>query len=649
MAPIHGNMNTTCPPGVGQHPLQVCSPSPRKNNSSCFRTIPLAAAFLCLPLAGTTMAGNFIKNVNTDKARYNRLAPFNETPTIWVDIENRLGFNFSGPVRITCRSLDAVLYTASQTVTISNNASTSISFAWSNIPATDYKGYLVEVTATSVNTEVDRYNTAIDCSSNWVKFPRYGFLSKLLSGDNVGGLVWEMKNFHINSIQFYDWGWQHHRPAPPSNWTWWEDVAKRPIQRQKVNDGIQAAHNYGMLAMAYGLMNGSYNNYWTDGSGLQLAWGQYTNQSLPFDLTDQDQNPMPGGWATDKLYLFNPASDDWQNYICGQFNQVYAQFGFDGWHIDTLGWRGPTLHTWEGYPFAPVDTLAGFVNAARTRTGKRVVLNPVGMWGIDTVAQNATQQDVFYNELWDDAESDDYQDLLTLCDRIRSRTSKAIVFAAYMNRKTAKAQVWPNRSYFNEPSVRLANAVMFANGASHIEIGDGAEMLSDEYFAYQSLYMHPTCYAAMRSYYTFLTAYENLLRDGTVTDTKQIWLGNPQTPANYTLSSSYSAEPYKVWKISKLCGSTDVVHLINLDNNGSTKWRADDANYVAPDRFTNIPMKIYYSGAVGSAPKVWMASPDLNFGSPRVLTTTKGSDGAGNFVSFTVPELQYWDMFWIKR
>ncbi|MGH8047667.1 MAG: glycoside hydrolase family 66 protein, partial [Chthoniobacterales bacterium] len=590
------------------------------------------AVMLAACLIGTAMAKPFIQNVNTDKVRYNR--SLGETPTIYVDITNNLGWNFSGPVKLTIRYLGAQSYTSSHTVSVNNGASTSVTFTWTP-PTTDYRGYLVEISATSGSTVIDTFNSAVDCSSDWAKFPRYGYVSKFGDSDNPGSNMWQLKNFHINGVQFYDWGWKHHLPAPPSGWAYWQDIANRWINRTRVNDGITAAHNYGMVAMAYALMNGAYDNYWGDGSGVQLSWGQFDNNLHPYAYTpsDQLQWAMPAGWATPKLYLFNPASSNWQSHIFGQMGQVFSQFAFDGWHIDTLGYTGQE-YTWEANPINLAGTLPGFYNNAKTTLNKKIAINPVGIYGIDTEANNAGSLEFFYDEIWDDPESDDYQDILTLTDSIRTKTSKAIVFAAYMNRAYAQT----HSGLFNEPSVRLADAVFFANGAAHIELGDYANMLSTEYFAYTSLAMSQSLYDAMRDYYSFLVAYQNLLRDGTVTGTGQIYTSLPD---------SYSAVAGKVWKISKKQGSNFIAQLINLENNSSTKWRANNADYMAPDHFYNFLMKIYYTGSLSGAAKVWVASPDLNHGSATQLSFTTGSDGSGTYVQFTVPELYYWDMVWL--
>lgn len=644
-------MNHTFPQNVGA-PSAVPGAPAFTRRIFCF--LALVGSF-----TAQAVAGNFFSSAYPNKARYNRMAPYYEVPTVYVEIYNTNNYNFSGTVTLSVvDDTGAVSSMFVQNNVVANmNTPVTIAFNCSGVPSTNYKGYLVEIRAFSGGTEIDFITTAFDFSESWHKFPRYGYLSKFYPTDNVDLHLQQMRNYLISGVQFYDWADKHHKPVPEASVSQWSDIGNRTINRQKVTDGINYAKTYGMVAMAYGLMNGAYADYQTDGTEKPyINWGQFLNSANPYDLNDQDSHTLPVGWETPKIYLFNPASTDWQNYICNQYAKVFTQFPlFDGWHIDTVGWRQTMLWPWEGGSngYEVKNTLPPFINYVKSRfPNKRISFNPVGTFAIDTVAQNAgANLDIFYDELWDnDSSSDDYQDILTLCDRIRTNTDKSIVFAAYMNTGTAQAVANAGQTgLFNEPSVLLTNAVMFANGAAHCELGDGAEMLSTEYFAYTSLCMYSTLRKKLRDYYVFMTAYQNLLRDGAVTDNKQIWLGNPGTPSGYNLLSSYTAEPYKVWKMSKRQGANTIVHLINLDNNWSTQWKNNEANYTTPDNFYNIPLKIYYTGALSQNPKVFFASPDVAGGNLRSLfIEQQSSDAAGTFVKVTVPELHYWSMIWLK-
>ncbi|BCG57678.1 glycoside hydrolase family 66 protein [Paenibacillus sp. URB8-2] len=126
-------------------------------------------------------------------------------------------------------------------------------------------------------------------------------------------------------------------------------------------------------------------------------------------------------------------------------------------------------------------------------------------------------------------------------------------------------------------------------------------------------------------------------------------------------TSSPNGEAGKIWTISKAKDGYDIVHLINLKQNTSTRWRDDNATYVDPGVLSNVSVKIYYEGSLASTPKVWWATPDsigtdpanFQYGKANLLTQgsnwTTGSDANGNFITLTVPQLNYWDMIWIEK
>ena len=72
-------------------------------------------------------------------------------------------------------------------------------------------------------------SSAIDVPSDWVRFPRYGSVAQSGSSLNTANLMWQLKNYHLNAVQFYDWQWKHHIPFNPNaNWL---DVASRTLYR----------------------------------------------------------------------------------------------------------------------------------------------------------------------------------------------------------------------------------------------------------------------------------------------------------------------------------------------------------------------------------------------------------------------------------
>jgi dextranase len=89
-----------------------------------------------------------------------------------------------------------------------------------------------------------------------------------------------------------------------------------------------------------------------------------------------------------------------------------------------------------------------------------------------------------------------------------------------------------------------------------------------------------------------------------------------------------------------------MLNLINLLNATNTNWLDDNADYPVPPTQTNVLVTYHYGS--GTAPgHVYWASPDTRTGRMAPLSFTKGSDGNGNYVQFTLPSLAYWDMVYL--
>ena len=95
---------------------------------------------------------------------------------------------------------------------------------------------------------------------------------------------------------------------------------------------------------------------------------------------------------------------------------------------------------------------------------KNLVMNAVNQYGQQGIAQAAT--DFLYTEVW--SPNDNYSDLATIIqyNNSYSNNTKNTVLAAYMNYDLAD-----NQGYFNTPGVLMTDAVIFANGGSHLELG----------------------------------------------------------------------------------------------------------------------------------------------------------------------------------
>lgn len=603
------------------------------------RRVALFLILGALLISKSSLAQSLIQDVNTDLSHYSP----GSTATIYVDLNNTTGSYQSGNVAINITHLGAPTSSLnSQSFSLANGGTTTLVYMWSTL-GTDYTGYSVEVTAaTSGGSTIDSINSAIDVSSSWTKFPRYGYVAdypSFLSSSSATHDMWLLKNYHIDGVQFYDWQWKHHVPvamsgsSPASSW---ENINGTTNYASAVNNYIDGAHYYGMSAMNYNLMYGAFTGYGQDGSGVDYHWGLWTQSNG----TNQWNISLPNGWATSNLYIFDPGNSGWKNYIYQQEKNVFSAYNFDGWHVDQLGnWN--TMYSYTGSSVDYGSEFPAFLSGANSALGKTIVFNAVAGFGIPGVLPDEA---FAYVECWPNANGgtqNNYNDLKSVVDQIKSANpGQGIVLPAYMDEVYAQN----NTGNFNTPGVLLADAAIFAMGASHLELGAGVngndtlDMLDNAYFPNENLTPSASLLNSLQVYYDFDVEYENLLRGQLASSNNQITLSSIQT--------SNIAANNEVWAFAKNTGSTHMLNLINLLNATNTNWRDDNADYPVPPTQTNVVVTYHYGS--GTAPgHVYWASPDTRTGRMAALSFTKGSDGNGNYLQFTLPSLAYWDMIYL--
>ena len=508
-------------------------------------------------------------------------------------------------------------------------------------PATDFTGYMAEVCTVTDGTEQHVAAIAVDVSSDWIRFPRYGFVAEFDNYNNTidknANIEAEMRylnRLHINGVQFQDWHWMHHRPvrfrADGTFDPWYQDISNRWIGTEYVKKYIEVQHRYGMKSIFYNLCFGALKNYEAD--HVSPDWGLYKNDSN--GNLYQDYHDLPSNWQSN-IFLMNPGNPNWQNYLMDRNGEVYANYDFDGYQIDQLGGRGDVFEK-NGNMIDLQYNYRLFLKAMKGhRKDKRLVMNCVGGYGThdicDAKLDDGTRTvDFCYNEVWDTQPSfESLYEIIKSNDK-ESDHSLQTVYAAYINFDKAD-HAWDFADQnVNTPGALLTDAVMFAIGGSHLEMGD--HMLTREYFPAKPLAMTDELKQRLVHYYDFMTGYQNLLRG---IGSKGVF--QPSVSSTTHAVNAWPPQSYHITAFAKNVGVNQVVHLLNFSNTDDLSWRDLNGTRPAPKKQTNINFTFE---TIRQIRKVWTATPDNCGGAPLELPFTQN----GNKVTVTVPSLEYWTM-----
>lgn len=589
-------------------------------------------------LTDTTVGQSAVVNrIYPDKARYGP----GDTATLTIELANGPVSSFNGALTLIINHLGHPLFTTSQAVMLMPNATATCTFAWPT-PLADFHGYLVEAWLTNGSFAV----TALDVSSDWKRYPRYGYITEFYEGQSSqrGTDIFNqlMRDYHINCVQFYDWMWRHEnviQGSPPNIIDPWVDWRGAHISYAVLTDMATKAHLRNIAAMPYFQIYIGLDGY-EQISGVSRQWGLFADQSHinQFHYTAGSVN----------FWVFNPANANWQNHLLGQYTKAMLNIDWDGIHLDQLGNIGGGIYYDYNGNFVDLgNNFSPMLNRSKDHLDSleaqyprlaghdaltfNIVDGGINNWGVNDVVRNS-RVDFLYSELWG---NDTYNGAHDFVKKSRVESGgKAMVLAAYINRYEDTG------GYFDDDSVRLADSAFFASGVFHIELGDGDQMLGNEFFPNRSKQMSAELKSAMKDYYDFITAYETLLFAPELEwgDTGLQWI----SITGQRLSGN--ADGNTIWFLGRHTHEFEVLHLVNLLGNDD-QWR-NVSN--TPPLLTNLSVK-YRLGPNADISGVHFASPDLNHGLMQSLPYSTGSDAQGNFISFILPSIAYWDMIYFER
>lgn len=500
-----------------------------------------------------------------------------------------------------------------------------VKWSW-RVPSDDREQYLVKIeNITNQNKTVDYI--ALNVASDNKYFPIMGFLGDYGFYDPATQkkILDDLKRHHINYIQYYDYFHDHDRPV----WVgehgevseFWQDLARRKSRRDTIQEYVRLGKKYGMLNMAYGLINGVSFNEEKDG---------FTKDMFLFNkpggnMYDVAVNPLKP-WGRYDIYLANFIKNNYKQLAFSRMDDVFGAIGFDGWHIDTLGAPGDkyedTGNKIRNDYFASVGYPA-FIRDAKSHFGdKRLSFNAVGMFGQESVA--GTDVDFIYSELWPQTGTPTYDKLVQdAINQLQYDDEKSLIIPAYMN----KEHEWANDSdkSFNTPSVEIIDNLIMATGATHLELGE--HMLCSEYFPNHTAYMKDDLKEYIKKQYDFMVAYHKLF------DIRQFT--NNTNVLNFDVSKN-SVDINKLTVIEKTNDSFCVASIINTKGLNGNDWRDDDkkrqfAQPVSGVKFSfgSIPVRqAYYATIESPEPK------------PIALDSTN---------SFTIDTLDQYVLVWCSK
>jgi len=570
--------------------------------------------------------GRYIKDIYTDKGSY---LPSRKVK-ITLLLHNPDTKPLEGSINLKIKRLDETVYETNREFSLEVGRDFEPDFSW-KAPEDDFTGYAVEACLYSGENLLDYAMTAIDVSSDWNVFPRFAYLTDMgrRSYEESERIIQNLSRFHINGLFYYDVMDRHDKPLagtvenPDPRWN---TIGNALVDANTLKDMIDIGHRYNMKSFFYNLIFGGYSTY--QELGIKKEWGLFKDKEHKV----QDHHPLPESWES-SIYLFNPANKDWQDHFLKVHRDLLSVYDFDGLQVDSLGNRGQ-IYDYDGNPIKLDDTYASLLKRIPGELNTRVIFNAVDMYGQYQVASEV-DYDILYAEIWP-YKAKTYNSLKGIVDSMNRMTKgkRGIVIAAYMNYQKAKSG-----GKFNTPGVNFTNATILAAGGSHLEIGD-LGMLSSEYYPARHLEMDYDLQKSIRNYYSFMTAYENVLRGSGLEEISATTYVDGEL-------TSYDGRAGKIWSFTKVKKpeNLEIIHFINLRDASHTEWADNDGTQTKPAVLKNRMVKQYTTANVN---KVFVASPDYCEGFLNQVDFERGSDEKGDYIEFNLPYLEYWTMAILK-
>lgn len=428
--------------------------------------------------------------------------------------------------------------------------------------------------------------------SSWTQSPRYGFLTDFdKSRINVDTNLDYLVQYHINSLQYYDWMYDYGYLVSE------QDTYKDAWNRQKtisntvLKELISKGHERNIYSMAYVPIY-----------GVERSLGLKHPDWLLYQKNGDSYTPVD---FYQKILITNTyKTSGWTQFLINECKKT-LQFGFDGIHLDQYGYpKDYTSFYLENGQYKPYITSRGFlefIDELKEETKKPVLFNYVNNWPNEI--QPKAKTDAVYIEPWESCNT--YDDMAKMIKKAKEDSGKDVITAAYIK-------------YAYEHTIALTDAVIIVNGGRRLELGEYKTLLSGPYFPGDVGVANDNFLKRLRNYYDFEARYENLFD----TSEKELTL----------VGTSLSLIPRKGAVYYNIKGDSKYIfiNLINFTGVTTTLWRMETKK---PEMVNNLDIII----PLTNVKNVYFASADN-----QLVFSKLNFSRTGNGIRIGIPQIEYW-------
>lgn len=626
----------------------------------------LLLGLLAAPARAETpvLNGGLISATSTGLARYNA----GQTAHISVTLTNNTGGSFTGTLTgtLTGRGVATGTNVSIPVTSLSISATQTYDLAFVPTAAADYRGYFVQIQAINAgSTVIDSASASFSVEGTPYVYPRYCFASQFTAATTPALNVAALNAWKCSGLQFYDV--THRQATPYVGGASWTNLSNTVISAATLEQYIALATRLGMFTFLFNDMATSDSTVTASGEAVPLTWALFTVSS-PQTAATTANYPAAGGtscygatgtfpvsWQSPYIINMDPTNTAWQAYTAAQDLQFVRAYGMTGINLDTLGDPSCSLFKTGGSAVSYTSALGGIYAAVRAATGVPMVIqDELQLHLFNVLAQSPT---FYLSELHPNfAAPATFKTIATSIDNIRIiNAASPPVYMVYSEETYAQTNTscttdgGSSICNFSNPGVLYKDDMLLAAGAWPMDVTDGSDggvhIVSNIYVPNTAgqLAINPALLTAQQDRRNFGVAYEKLLRGGVLFDATHT------TTCTGVATCATTGAAGSVYLIPVARAGLQMLQMLNYQQLASIADASDTSGTAsAPNLVSSIPMKMYYGGAVTGSNKLWFASPDVNHGAPQSIAFSKSSDGGGNFITFTVPSLLYWDMLWLE-